>query len=212
MLSPLSADAKNLSRTALFEILTEFLSADQRPSHTMNFQQLDGYVRALAGGPQQLGVGEWLPLVFSHESPNYESDEQENWITNVLICLYTWHRHQVLDNWCDLPFAHVYSESKACRLDAEQWARGFLQGYIVLQDIWGQFLAEQQTSLKLAVILPISVHDEIDAILAAVSCVADADFAQAGGTDLAQVGENFNRLPQIIIQYGRLGQLRMSQG
>ena len=212
MLSPLSVDAKNLSRSSLFALLTEFLSANQRPAYTMNFQQLDGYLRALAGGPQQLAVADWLPLVFNHELPNYESREQENWITNVLICLYTWHRQQVLQNRCDLAFAHVYSESKACRLDAEQWARGFLQGYIVLQDIWDQFLAEQQTSSKLAVILPISVHDEIDAILAAVSCVADADFALAGGTDLAQIRENFNRLPPIIIQYGLLGQLRTSPG
>jgi len=212
MLLQLSAEEKNLTRATLAEALTEFLSDDSRPSYTMNFQQLDGYLRALAGGPIQQQPSDWMPLVFNDELPNYKSEEEEARITNVLICLYTWHREQVLNSQCDLTFAHVYSENKACRLDAEQWARGFLQGYIVLQDIWDQFLAEQQTSPKLAVILPMSLHDEIDAILAAVSCVADAEFALQSGTSMAEVGENFNRLPQIIIQYGRLGQLRVSEG
>lgn len=201
----LPVNATSPSKGEMVELLTSFLEEKGRPPHTMNFHQLDGYVRALAGGPLRELPADWMGLIFNDEPANYKSAEEATTITNVLICLYTWHREQVLSNRCDLPFELTYPASREHCLDAEQWARGFLQGYIVLYDIWEQFLAEDQTSSKLAVILPESAHDEIDAILAAVSCVADAEFALQSGTSAGEISENFNRLPQIIIQYGRIG-------
>lgn len=201
------ADGLAINRAELADVLARALAAPERPAYTMNFFQLDGYLRAIAGGPGEAAYTNWMPLVFGDEAPEFSSEQEATTITKALISLYTWHREQVLAGLCELPFAPVYSSDKQDRLNGEQWARGFMQGYIFWQDIWSQILDEYQTSAKLAAILPTSVDDEIDAILAAISCVADAEYAVMTGVDPADLTKLFSRLPQSVIDYGRLGQL-----
>lgn len=200
-------DGLALGKAELRALLERALSAPERPAYTMNFFQLDGYLRAIAGGPGDAPPSAWMPLVFGDQPPDFASEGEASSITTALISLYTWHREQVVAGLCELPFAPVYSADKQDRLDGEQWARGFMQGYIFWQDIWSQILDEYQTSAKLAAILPTSVDDEIDAILAAVSCVADAEYATMNGVDPADLTKLFSHLPKSVIDYGRLGQL-----
>lgn len=200
-------DDLKAGKVELTAVLVGALSAPERPAYTMNFFQLDGYLRAIAGGPGDALHSDWVPLVFGDQSPDFTSEEESIRITKALISLYTWHREQVLADLCELPFAPVYSPDKQDRLNGEQWARGFMQGYIFWQDIWSQILDEYQTSAKLAAILPTLVDDEIDAILATVSCVADAEYATMNGVNPADLTELFSRLPQSVIDYGRLGRL-----
>jgi uncharacterized protein len=189
------------------ELLGSALSAPERPAFTMNLFQLDGYLRAVAAGPGDAIYSDWVPLVFGDQPPDFATEEELATITKALISLYTWHREQALAGLSELPFAPIYSPIKQDRLDGEQWARGFMQGYIFWQDIWSQILEEHQTSAKLAAILPRSADDEIDAILATISCVADAEYAVLTGVNPANLTQLFNRLPQSVIDYGRLGQL-----
>lgn len=195
------------SKAELADLLANFLAAPERPMFTMNFFQLDGYLRAIAGGPGEALFTDWMPLVFGDQAQNFASDEEAADITKALISLYTWHKEQVLVGLCELPFASVYSPEKQDRLNGEQWARGFMQGYIFWQDIWGQILDEYQTSAKLAAILPTSANDEMDAILAAVSCVADAEYAAMTGANPVDLTKLFSCLPGSVIDYGRLGRL-----
>lgn len=205
--NPGPADGLSFYSSEWATLLDTALSAPERPAYTMNFFQLDGYLRAVAAGPGESDYSAWGALVFSDQAPDFASGEEEATITKALISHYTWHREQVLAGRCELPFAPVYSPDKQDRLNGEQWARGFMQGYIFWQDIWSQILEEYQTSAKLAAILPTSVDDEIDAILAAVSCVADAEYAVMTGVNPADLTQLFSRLPQSVIDYGRLGQL-----
>lgn len=189
----------------LVSLLGGFLSASGRPVYTMNIYQLNGYLRALACSPVLRAIEDWQPLVFADESPNYKDMAEQALISNALICLYNYHVDQVLNSSCDLPFDAEYSPDRTKRINAEQWARGFLQGYILCQDIWGQFLDDCQTNSKLTVILPESIYDEIDDIIATVSGVADAEYAAQNGMASDELKLMFNRLPKKIISYGRFG-------
>jgi hypothetical protein len=80
-------------------------------------------------------------------------------------------------------------------------------GYIFWQDIWSQYLDENQTVSNLAVILPASSNDEIDDILATVSAVADANYAMQTGVTLDELALMFNRLPQKVVEYGRIAHI-----
>jgi uncharacterized protein len=210
MLSPAQIGPEEGSVTVIAQLktlLSEALASTHRPAFTMNFFQLDGYLRAIAAGPGEARTADWLPLVFGDQAAGFASEREEATITNALISLYTWHRDQALAELCELPFAPVYSPIKEDRLDGEQWARGFMQGYIFWQDIWSQILDEYQTSAKVAAILPASADDEIDAILANVSCVADAEYATMTGVNPEDLTKLFSGLPQSVIDYGRLGRL-----
>ena len=189
------------------EFMGELLVSPECPPYTMNMDQLDGYLRAIAAEPQATKVQSWMPLVFGGESPSFIAGHSKDSITNALICLYNSHRVQILNNTCSLAFPCEYSPDKALRLKGEQWARGFMQGYIFWQDIWRQYLDENQTHSNLAVILPLSIYDEIDDILATVSAVADADYALHMGASIDNLKQMFQQLPQKVIEYGRIAHM-----
>ncbi len=189
------------------EFITNLLSSAACPAYTMDLDQLDGYLRSIAAEPQATSPEAWMPLVFGGEFPCLISGFSTDSITNALICLYNSHRVQVLSNQCALSFSCEYSEDRSKRIQAEQWARGFMQGYIFWQDIWSQYLDENQTGSNLAVILPISTNDEIDDILATISAVADANYALQTGVTVEDLTLMFNRLPQKVIEYGRIAHI-----
>jgi uncharacterized protein len=189
------------------ELINELLESSVCPPHTMNMEQLDGYLRAIAAEPQATEPKYWMPLIFGGEFPCFISGHSTVIITNALICLYNSHRAQVLNNTCELAFPCEYLPNKADRLKAEQWARGFMQGYIFWQDIWSQYLDENQTGSNLAVILPLSIYDEIDDILAVVTAVADADYALQTGVAIDDLSVKFHQLPQKVIEYGRIAHM-----
>ncbi len=192
-----------LSNVELREILESFLSSADRPEHTMNFYQLDGYVRALVAGPEITDIVEWMPLIFVDQKPNFKDQNQELIITQVLNSLYNSHRVQLLGNICELPCAYQYSDSRDERNNVEQWARGFMQGFIVCQERWNFFLEEGQTAHELPAIIKTTIYDEIDATLAVISSVADADYAVAIGKTPDEIKQMFNQLPAQIVSYGK---------
>jgi uncharacterized protein len=189
------------------EFVGGLLVSPDSPPYTMNMDQLDGYLRAIAAEPQATKSKYWMPLVFGGEFPCFINGHSTDTITNALICLYNSTRTQVLNQTCELAFPCEYSPDKADRLNAEQWARGFMQGYIFWQDVWAQYLDENQTHSNLAVILPSSIYDEIDDILATVSAVADADYALQTSASIDDLKQMFHRLPQRVIEYGRIAHM-----
>jgi len=189
------------------EFMWVLLTSEACPRYTMNMDQLDGYLHAIAAEPEPVTPDEWLPLVFGGEFPCFISGYSTEAITNALICLYNSHRSQVLNNQCTLPFICEFSVDKEKRISAEQWARGFMQGYLFWEPVWSRIFAENQTRSNLAVILPTSSHDELDDILAALTAVADADYALHTGATLDDLRRMFNQFPQRIIEYGRIAHM-----
>jgi uncharacterized protein len=193
--------------TEVRDFMNELLASSACPAYTMNMEQLDGYLRAIAAEPKPTNAKHWIPLVFGGEFPRFISGYSIDSITNALICLYNSHRAQVLSETCELAFPCEYSPDKTTRLKSEQWARGFMQGYIFWQDVWSQYLDENQTGSNLAVILPLSIYDEIDDILAVISAVADPDYSLQTGVAIDDLTVKFHQLPQKVIEYGRIAHM-----
>ncbi len=189
------------------KFIQELLASQALPTYSMDVDQLDGYMRAVATELRSTTPNEWIPLVFGGEYPSYIAGYSQEAITNALICLYNSHRVQIQNHECNLSFPYRFTENREGRVRAEQWARGFMQGYIFWQEVWGQFLDENQTGLNQAVILPASANDEIDDILATITAVADANYAMSTGVTLEQLTVMFERLPKKVIEYGRIAHI-----
>ncbi|HWV16417.1 MAG TPA: YecA family protein [Cellvibrio sp.] len=196
-----------LSPPEIREILEGFLSSPGRPPHTMNFSQLDGYVRAMALGPEPLDIKDWVSLVFVDQNPNFDDKDHELFITRALNSLYNMHKVQFLNNQCYLPCPNEYTEEPDGRSDIEQWARGFMQGFIVCQSRWNFFLEESQTVEQLPAIIKNTIYDEIDAMMSVISSVADAEYALSQGVSTEELKQIFSQLPRQIVSYGKAGQL-----
>lgn len=196
-----------LSKEQTKDVLDAFLSSPDRPEYTMNFYQLDGYVRARVVGPETTNPKEWMPLIFVDQNPNFSDKEQELMITHALNSLYNAHMVQLLSHTCELPCSNEYSDVRSDRTNIEQWARGFMQGFIVCQERWNFFLEDSQTKEQVPAIIKNTIYDEIDATLSTISSVADAEYARINGATSEDLKRIFHQLPEQIVSYGKVGQL-----
>jgi uncharacterized protein len=77
-----------LSDTELDE-LEAFLASDAVPQDCMDLEMLDGYLTAVASGPESIQPSEWLPGVWSEggraASPAYGSSEQAQQIMGLML-------------------------------------------------------------------------------------------------------------------------------
>lgn len=184
-----------------------FIASPEAPPHSMNFYQLDGYLRAISAAPGKVTKDVWLPLVFNDQEPAYKDANQRDRIVSKLLNLHRFHIEQVAGNLCDLPCAAAYARLQEERVDLEQWARGFLQGYIVREEDWNQALFKMTNSQIENKIGAITLFDDFDAIIAIVSTVADAKYAVETGTNPDDLAAIFESLPDSIVRCGCLGRL-----
>lgn len=187
------------------KFLETFLESAVCPPHSMNFYQLDGYLRALCCGPGLANPSEWLPLIFNDEQPRYgDAAEAEYFMTSVMD-LYNFHADQVSSNTCDLPMPALYSAELEKRVKQEQWARGFLQGYIFWEEVWNELLEGTpliQIDPKISIE---SLGDELDGVLYIISTVADVELALSQNTDPDSLEDIFDCLPETLVLCGRIG-------
>jgi uncharacterized protein len=183
----------------------EFIASGICPPQTMNFYQLDGYLRGISTAPGKITLDAWLPLVFNDQEPSYQDAKQRDRIFSNLLNLHKFHIDQVSRNLCDLPCALAYARLQEERVDLEQWARGFLQGYIVRDEAWNQALIKATDSQIEHKIGAITLFDDLDAIITIVSTVADAKYAVETGTNPDDLVAIFESLPDSIVRCGYLG-------
>jgi uncharacterized protein len=186
--------------------LNIFLESESRPQYTMNFYQLDGYLRAVCSGPGITTPNQWMPLIFNDDAPEFTDIVESEQVIDNLVSLYNFHLNEVVNNICTLPLPVTYSTEKEKRVDLEQWARGFLQGYIFWETVWNKTL--DQVSLdKADVEIMAVINDEFDAALHIISTVADVDFAVAQGVSVEDLPGIFACLTGAITDLGRIGRL-----
>jgi len=198
----LSIVIRNPTQQTLLEV---FLESSQCPKNTMNFYQLDGYLHALACAPVNLTIQEWQPLIFDDASPEFNDKIQAEQIQCAIVDLYDFHCAQVKKSSCDLPCSNTYVSLQEERADIEQWARGFLQGYIVSESNWGQLLDRLESEQFVCKMDTKTILDDFDASLSIVSAVADAKYAIEEGTDPEELSAIFVRLPESLIRLGQIG-------
>jgi uncharacterized protein len=70
------------------ETLDDFLSSENAPEDSMLLSDLDGFLTAVAIGPELIKPSEWLPVIWRGESPSYETVEQAEFITGQILARY----------------------------------------------------------------------------------------------------------------------------
>jgi uncharacterized protein len=196
-----SISGRNLIQQAALSL---FLESSRVPRHSMNFYQLDGYLCAICSAPVTLDKAIWLPLVFNERLPSYIDAEEELLIEQSLLALHAYHLQSASNKQCYLPCRSVYASLKEERVDVEQWARGFLQGYIVSESAWNQALDRAAEALSEHNLPSSPFFDELDAIIYIVSSVADAEYALQQGVSVDDLVRIFERLSHSMILLGQI--------
>lgn len=122
-----------------FEELDKFLLSDRCAEDGMTMDSLHGYCTALAIGPQEVLLAEWLPRVWgaSGEAPQFKSEKESARIIGLIAR--TMNEVAMTFEVAPKDFEPLYCEYEwegRQVIDGEAWAWGFLEGVNLRADAW----------------------------------------------------------------------------
>lgn len=122
-----------------FNELDEFLLSDRCADDGMTMDSLHGYLTALAIGPQEVLMAEWLPRVWgsSGKSPAFKNEKEEQRIVGLIARF----MNEIAITFEVAPkeFEPLYCEHEwegKSLVDGEAWAWGFWEGMNLRADAW----------------------------------------------------------------------------
>ena len=187
------------------QILTPFLASPQRPTGTLNFLELQGFLFAIASSPELVKPSEWLPLIFNEQDAGYASMEEGRSVLQALMELYNVINTQVFMGEVTLP-DDITVNSPALENVGEtttlgQWSKGFFLGHSWLMQLWDHYT-------------PAALDEELGSSLVVLSFFSSRELAEAyyeevvkpSGTTLEKFAEQMLDLfEDAMASYAHLG-------
>jgi uncharacterized protein len=131
------------------EALDAFLSSDSAPPDSMLMSELDGFLTAIAIGPELIMPSEWLPVVFGGEEPVFASNSEAQAVLGGIMSRYNEIIHQVDDR----SFQPILWKTSDGIEVAADWAEGFGIGMGLRPKAWEALFGSEEHALFLFPIL-----------------------------------------------------------
>lgn len=137
--------------------LDEFLMSDRAPEDCMQLSDLDGFLTAIAIGPELIMPSEWLPVIWGEAEPVFESTEDAQSVIGAIMGRY----NEILRLIQNEPDAYgpLFWETPDGHVVAADWAEGFMDGVGLRRNAWRPLLKSDEGSELLAPITTL-LHDE----------------------------------------------------
>ena len=146
---------KGLSQAAPMSLheLDEFLTSDAAPDRSMALSNLDGFLTAVAIGPDRIKPSEWLPRIWGDETPEFLSEEEANRVIGTILGRY----NQIITQLRDDPdrYQPLIRQNEHGRAIARDWVAGFMDGVALRFDGWQALLKSKEDRNDFA---PIAAH------------------------------------------------------
>ena len=128
------------------EELSRFLANPQRPDGTLCFQELQGFLFAVASCPEVIQPSDWLPVISNDEDIGFEDQSEAERIVSLIIALYSRVDCAVMDRSDAMPSGCEFQNGIDANFNKEvaisQWLRGFILGHDWLADVWDECVPE----------------------------------------------------------------------
>ena len=137
----------DLSQADIAE-LTDFLNDEKRPDDTMSFQELQGFLFAIACSPELIQPSDWLPIVSDDEDIGFKDQSEAQQILGLIMALNNQINSTVLERSNKMPNGcEIHSNVEANfdeKMAISQWSCGFMLGHDRLADLWDEYVPESQ--------------------------------------------------------------------
>jgi uncharacterized protein len=133
--------------------LDKWLSSDGSPPNSMMLSDLDGFLTAVAIGPDLIMPSEWLPVVWGGRAPEFKSQRQAQRIMETILGRYNEILH-TLDTDPDALEPIFWSKDDGTVI-VEDWAMGFLDGIQLRLKHWVPLLKPGKQGV---LIVPIAMY------------------------------------------------------
>jgi uncharacterized protein len=131
------------------EALDSFLLSDRAPSESMGLSDLDGFLTGIAVGPELVLPGEWLPLIWGGEGPEFADEAEAKAILGIIMGRYNEILRQIENDALD----PVFWADRDGTVIAADWAEGFLQAITLRADAWKRLFKSKRDGELLLPIL-----------------------------------------------------------
>ena len=137
--------------------LGQFLMSDRAPEDCMQLSDLDGFLTAIAVGPELSMPSEWLPVIWGEGEPVFENTEDAQSVIGAIMGRY----NEILRLIQDEPDAHgpLFRETPDGQVVAADWAEGFMDGVGLRRHAWRPLL-ESDEGIDLLTPIMAFLHDE----------------------------------------------------
>jgi uncharacterized protein len=134
------------SQNDCLEIIDRFLLSDRAPENSMGLSDLDGYLTAIAIGPEPVLPSQWLPMIWGGDSPKFKNAQETQSVMGAIMERY----NEIVRGFQENPlnFYPVFWETKDGLVIAADWAEGFYDAINLRTKAW-QPLFQDRTSFKL---------------------------------------------------------------
>jgi yecA family protein len=187
------------------EFLSDFLKAPGRPSGTMQYEEVAGFLFAVSSVADMIPPNEWLPLVFNDQEAGYQDQDEAETFLKSLMGLHQWVAAGVADKQAALPPRCVPSADPMANFGSDaplgRWARGFVAGHQWMGDWWPNDLPQDQA-------------EELSALLVILPFFTSLEFASSYASAM-DPGRSFEELaahilamyPEAMRAYAVLGEI-----
>lgn len=127
--------------------LTRFLADPIRPDGTLGFQELQGFLFAVACSPELVPPSAWLPAISDEEDLGFKDETEAQRIMGLIIGLYNGINDSVFERSENLPpgceFRTTIEDNFGEEVPISLWSRGFMIGHEWLAEVWDKYLPEE---------------------------------------------------------------------
>ncbi len=137
--------------------LDDFLMSERAPDDCMQLSDLDGFLTAIAIGPELIMPSEWLPVIWGEGEPVFENTEDAQSVIGAIMGRY----NEILRQIQDEPDAQgpLFWETPYSQVVAADWAEGFMDGVGLRRQAWWPLL-ESDEGIELLTPIMAFLHDD----------------------------------------------------
>jgi yecA family protein len=127
--------------------LSNFLADPKRPEGTIRFQELQGFLFAVASSPEMVPPSDWLPTISNDEDMGFDDQTEAERVLSLIMTLYNHINIAVMERSDKMPSGCEFLADVEANFDEEmavsQWSRGFMLGHDWLAEVWDEFVPEE---------------------------------------------------------------------
>ena len=116
--------------------LENFLFGDNVPEECMTLSEIDGFLTALAAGPELVLPSEWLPVIWQGEGPSFDSPQELERVLALILAL----NARTLDMLQKGEIAPMFNievdEDDNELMTPDGWCWGFMEGVALREAAW----------------------------------------------------------------------------
>jgi uncharacterized protein len=174
--------------------LKDFLGSSTRPDDTLRFNELQGFLFAIASSPETISPSEWIPMIGNDEDLGFEDESEAQQVLNQIMTLYNEVNTGVLERSETLPVGCEFKTEVLANFDKHtsilQWSRGFTIGHDWLSEVWEEYLLEEMDEECGATVMVLSFFNSRQ--------LAEAYHAETKPSGNNEPGESFEQFAEKI--------------